>query len=74
MTPEYIAGVVAGLPEEEGVTAGKVEYERRMNICSSCEAFTGGMICSYSGSYAAYRAHVLAGRCPYPGTDKWKKR
>lgn len=72
MTPEYIAGVVAALPEEQGVTADKAEYERRMNVCSMCDAFSGGMFCTYSGSYAAYRAHVLANRCPYPHNDKWK--
>ncbi|HAH62317.1 MAG TPA: hypothetical protein DCL73_09500 [Treponema sp.] len=72
MTPAYIAEVVAGLPEEKGVTADKSEYERRMNVCGTCEAFSGGMLCTYSGSYPAYRAHVLASLCPYPGSDKWK--
>jgi hypothetical protein len=72
MTPEHIAEVVAQLPEEPGVTADKAEYERRLNVCSVCEAFSGGMLCTYSGSFAAYRAHVLAGSCPYPGKDKWK--
>ena len=72
MTPGYIADVVAQLPEEAGVTAGKAEYERRMGICMSCTAFSGGMLCTYCGGYAAYRAHVLASTCPYPGIDKWK--
>jgi hypothetical protein len=73
ITPEYIANVVDNLPEEEGVTADKVEYERRMKICGACGAFTGGMLCTHCGSYSAYRAHVLAGTCPYPGNNKWKK-
>ena len=72
MTPEYIAQVVKNLPEEDGVTACSAEYKRRMDICGACSAFAGGMTCTYSGSYAAYRAHVLADTCPYPGNDKWK--
>lgn len=72
ITPEYIAGVVAALPEEPGVTADKAEYDRRMSICSRCEAFSGSMFCTYCLNYVAYRAHVLASRCPYPGNDKWK--
>jgi hypothetical protein len=73
ITPEYILNVVDNLPEEEGVTADKSEYERRMKICGACEAFTGGMLCMHCGSYPAYRAHVLAGTCPYPGKNKWEK-
>lgn len=72
VTPEYIAQVVKNLPEEDGVTACSAEYKRRMDICGACSAFAGGMTCTYSGSYAAYRAHVLADACPYPGNDKWK--
>ena len=55
-----------------GFSADEELYKERLVICTGCSALLGGILCGYSGQYAAYRARLLSATCPFPQGDKWK--
>lgn len=71
LTPERIRAQVAAMATQPGVTAPPAEYERRLAICADCPRLHGQVLCVECGSYVAYRARLVAARCPFPGTNKW---
>lgn len=48
-------------------------YERRLNLCSTCDALVGGLTCSYCGCFVLARAKKNSQSCPKPGGGLWGK-
>lgn len=58
---------VAVIPAEEKTP--EAEYSRRLNLCLSCEALSGGL-CMKCGCYVELRAARKTSRCP-AAIEKW---
>lgn len=67
---EAIAAYVANIPEEQR-TPDDI-YEKRLEICSGCEALVGGLTCKYCGCFVLARARKEKQECPMPGQNRWK--
>lgn len=48
-----------------------LEYERRLNICSTCVHLIGGLTCKYCGCFVLSRAKKNIQSCPNPGHNLW---
>lgn len=48
---------------DENIKCDAEEYEKRLNICSSCENLVNGF-CGKCGCYVELRAAVKNNRCP----------
>ena len=62
---DSIASYLAALPPEE--CAPDAEYERRLLICSRCEALIGGLTCGHCGCFVLARAKKTAAGLPDAG-------
>lgn len=49
------------------------EYNRRLEICRSCEKLEYGSTCALCGCVIQVRAMLHDGRCPYPKKSKWQR-
>lgn len=68
---EAIAAYVKNIPAE--LQTEDIEYERRLTLCSECEALVGGLTCRYCGCFVLARARKAKQCCPQPGSDKWNR-
>lgn len=68
---EAIASYVKNIPQEQR-TSDEV-YEKRLSVCSECEALVGGMTCKYCGCFVLARARKENQNCPKPGENRWEK-
>lgn len=66
---EAIAGYVRNIPDE--LRVADEEYERRLKLCSECEALIGGLTCRYCGCFVLARARKENQGCPQPGNNRW---
>ncbi|MBO5279551.1 MAG: hypothetical protein J6B06_08700 [Lachnospiraceae bacterium] len=67
---EAIAAYVRNIPVEQR-TADDI-YEKRLAICSECEALVGGLTCKYCGCFVLARARKDSQQCPMPGRNCWE--
>ncbi len=70
ITKESVLAEVKALTDEEGCTASPQEFERRLKICDECYNLSGGIMCSLTGAYCAYRARMSDSKCP---RGKWEQ-
>jgi hypothetical protein len=47
------------------------EYDRRMSICQSCDAYQFGTTCRWCGCLMPVKGKLAAARCPAPQRSKW---
>lgn len=67
---EAIASYVKSIPKELCIEDSG--YEKRLAVCSGCEALTGGLTCRYCGCFVLARARKKDQHCPMPGRDLWQ--
>ena len=68
---QAIADYVRQIPEE--LREEDMVYEKRLEICSLCNALVGGLTCKYCGCFVLARARKKSQSCPMPGRDCWKE-
>ena len=68
---ESVAKFLAILDPKESVS--DAEYERRLEICSACDALAGGQTCAHCGCLVLARSKKKDSTCPHPDGSKWKK-
>ncbi|WP_438446116.1 DUF6171 family protein [Gorillibacterium sp. sgz5001074] len=56
---------------KDGEAVPDQEYERRLALCHSCDALTGGTTCRYCGCLVKWRSRLTASSCPHPGSPRW---
>ncbi len=66
---EAIAAYVKNIPEELRIEDSG--YEKRLAVCSKCDALVGGLTCRYCGCFVLARARKKDQNCPMPGQDLW---
>lgn len=68
---EAIAAYVRNIPKE--LRTEDSVYEKRLGVCSECEALVGGLTCRYCGCFVLARARKVNQECPKPGENRWSK-
>jgi len=71
-TPEKISALAAEIKLEASLAAEEEVLQKRLAVCSECEALREAVLCSYCGCFILFRARVAKGYCPHPLGDKWK--
>ncbi len=66
---ESIASYVRNIPKEQQIE--DAAYEKRLAVCSECEALVNGLTCRYCGCFVLARARKRSQSCPMPGGDLW---
>ena len=52
-------------------TVSEDEYEKRMNICKSCDSLMYETTCRHCGCIVQIKAKLQNATCPYPFNPKW---
>ena len=68
---EAIASYVKNIPKEQQIDDSA--YEKRLAVCSECEALVNGLTCKYCGCFVLARARKKNQGCPMPGGDLWSE-
>ena len=73
LSDEDINKMVAEVRAMRGIRlVDEDEYNRRLEICRSCEKFEYGSTCTLCGCVMQVRAQLRDSKCPYPKQSKWK--
>ena len=71
LNPEAVAALVNQIPISAELKAAPDVFEKRLTLCSECDALRGGVLCAHCGCFVRFRARAKKSYCPNPGEDKW---
>jgi len=71
LSPEAVAALVDEIPISPKLKIRADVYEKRLALCSSCDALREGVLCAHCGCFVRFRARARLFACPHPGGAKW---
>ena len=71
LSPETVAALVDEIPISRDLRATAEVFERRLALCSACDALREEVLCAYCGCFVRFRARSRKSYCPHPAGARW---